>query len=66
LKQDLLPRRPSFVHNSSARKRAQSGSNGWAISPQKSGWRIAEAPRRLRLDTHKPCRRKIQFIDEGV
>jgi hypothetical protein len=54
------------VAAASARKRAQSGSNGWAISPQKSGWRIAEAPRRLRLDTHKPCRRKIQFIDEGV
>ena len=30
------------------------------------GWRIDGAARRLRLDTHKPCRRKIQFIDEDV
>jgi hypothetical protein len=38
---------------------------GETLELREIGWRIAGAARRLRLDTHKPCGRKIQFIDEG-
>jgi hypothetical protein len=36
------------------------------VELQEIGWRIAGAAYRLRLDTHKPRRREVEFINEGV